>query len=246
MENILEREHLILTSECDAEGKLGIKNTFDLYMDLAALHAYRLGIGYYDMLAYRCYWVAVRTRVRFYDRPKLGERVETLTWPGKPGLAKMDRFYQLRQGERILSEGRTEWGVQDIDTGGVRRTKSYPYPFDLPTREERVCEEPFTLFRDADAEGKEQLCEYTVSSMDIDVGHHMNNVAYIRMLLSTFSTEELADMDISELEIAYRHACFEGETLRIYRWAEDDSRRFQVIRPDGGTAVQARLLCREK
>lgn len=239
MENFISRDYLVLTSFCDAEGKLGIRNTFDIYMDMAAIHAAHLGVSYYDMLEYRCYWVAVRTRVKFYDRPALGDDITAVTWPGKPGLAKMDRFYQLRKGDRVVSEGRTEWGVQDIDTGLVRRTSSYPYPVELPYREERVCAEPFSLFRDTDVGEENPPRLYTVGSMDIDVGRHMNNVAYIRMLLGLFSTEELAAMDISEVEIAYRRACFEGEELRIYQSSDGNALRFRVVRPDGETAAHA-------
>ena len=240
MDNILKRDYLVLTSLCDAEGKLGIRNIFDIYMDMAAVHAAHLGVSYYDMLAYRCFWVAVRTRVKIYDRPALADSITAVTWPGKPGLAKMDRFYRLMQGDRVVSEGRTEWGVQDIDTGMVRRTSSYPYPVDLPYREERVCAEPFTLFRDSvEGEDEGEPLTYTVSSADIDVGRHMNNVAYIRMLLGLFTTEELRKMEISEVEISYRRACFEGEELRIYRRRAEGALRFRVVRPDGETAAHA-------
>lgn len=244
VENTCSREYLILSSFCDAEGKLGISSIFDIYMDMASIHAEQLGVGYYDMLAYRCFWVAVRTRVRFYERPCLGADMNAVTWPGKAGLAKMDRYYQLWQGDKLLSEGRTEWGVQDFDTGGVRRTKSYPYPMELIPREDRVCAEPFSLFRDTDLGEEPPICSYTVGSMDIDMGRHMNNVAYIRMLLGTFSTAEQAEMDISEIEILYRHACFEGEVLSIYRCRSGCAWRFRVTRPNGETAAHALIRVR--
>ena len=158
MDNIWKKDYLILTSLCDAEGKLGIRSIFDIYMDMAAVHAAHLGVRYYDMLEKRCYWVAVRTRVRFTSRPRLGDTITAVTWPGKPGLAKSDRFYQLLTPEgRLLSEGRTEWAAQDIGTGAIRRTDSYGYPMGLQHREERVCKEPFTRFRDMDISGMEPV-----------------------------------------------------------------------------------------
>ena len=244
MENIWNREYIILSSFCDAEGKLGIRNIFDMYMDMAAIHAAHLGVSYYDMLERRCYWVAVRTRVKFYERPRLADTVMATTWPGKPGLAKSDRFYRITRDGKVLSEGRTEWAAQDIDTGAVRRTDSYGYPVELRHHEEKVCAEPFTRFRDMDTAGMEPVRIYTVDPMDIDVGRHMNNVAYIRMLLGTFSTEAQEDMDISEAEISYRRACFEGERLAVYRRREENVWSFQVVRPDGETAIHARFVLR--
>ena len=242
MDNRLRKDYTVLTSSCDAEGLLGLRNIFDICMDLAAEHAAELGVGYYDMLDKRCFWVAVRTRVRIYERPKLGSHITTETWPGKPGRAKSDRYYRLSADGRVLVEGRTEWGVQDLDTGAVRRTDSYGYPLELVHCEDRVCAEPFTRFRQQAPEEDEFVQTCRVRSMDIDVGRHMNNVAYIRMILNTFTVRELSRMNIRELEISYRQACYEGEELSIYRCREEDGWFFQVQKEDGETAVHARVL----
>ncbi len=245
MENYLKRDVLILSSFCDAEGKLGIRSIFDLCMDLAAEHAAKLGVSYYDMLAQRCYWVAVRTRIKLYRRPMLMAGIQAETWPGKPGLAKCDRFYRLSGDGEVLAEGRTEWAAQDVDTGVIRRSSSYGYPMELAHREEKLCAEPFTRFKDFEPSGGGAARRYTVGSMDIDLGRHMNNVAYIRMLLGTFTTEEQAAMDVSEVEISYRLGCYEGETLEIDRELREDGWYFQVRKENGEAAVHARLLLRK-
>lgn len=235
MDSILKKEKLVLSSDCDAEGQLGIRNIFDWIMDLAAEHAARLGVGYYEMLERGCFWVAVRTRVKIYRRPALGQAVQAETWPAKPALAKSDRFYRLLSDGETLVEARTEWTAQDLNTGAIRRTDSYGWP-DIETLPERVCGEAFTRFR-AVSEG--ETFSYTVGSMDIDTGRHMNNVAYIRMLLGLFSTAELAAMDIYEAEVSYRRACMEGERLTVRRVKEDGAWLFQVEKPDGEPAMQA-------
>lgn len=245
MDNFLKKDFIVLTSLCDAEGKLGIRNIFDICMDLASEHAARLGVSYYEMLERRCFWVAVRTRIKFYRRPMLMACVQAETWPGKPGIAKCDRFYRLSADGELLAEGRTEWAAQDVDTGMVRRSTSYGYPIDLVHRDEKVCAEVFTRFKDFKPADDSGTRHYTVGSMDIDLGRHMNNVAYIRMLLGTFTTEEQAGMDISEMEISYRLGCYEGEKLEINRELREDGWYFQVRKPDGETAVHARLLLRK-
>lgn len=244
MKEIWSEEFHVLSSDCDPQGRLSVRGVFDICMDIAGRHAAHLGVGYRDMLSRDCFWVAVRTRVRLYARPSLDEDFIVTTWPGKPGLAKSDRFYRLTQGDRVIAEGRTEWGAQDIRSGSVRRMDSFGFPAELPFLEERVCGEPFTRFRDADISATEPVRIYTVDPMDIDMGHHMNNVAYIRMLLGTFSAEEQESMDVSEVEISYRRACMEGDALRIYRWRDSDAIRFEVRRSDGETAVHALLRLR--
>lgn len=240
--NSWEREYTIFTSLCDHQGKLSLPSIFDIFMDLAAEHAARLGVGYYDMLARGCCWVAVRTRIRLLERPVLGDRITAVTWPARPALAKSDRFYRLVRDGKVLAEGRTEWAVRDLETGAVRRTDSYGFPKDLDFREERVCGAPFTRFRNMELLPEKLVRAYTVDPMDIDVGHHMNNVAYIRMLAGTFSTAEQDQKELSETEISYRLSCFEGEELRIYRQEEEDGWFFQVQKENGEVAAHARML----
>ncbi len=244
LENAIAHDYIASSSLCDAQGLLGVKSIFDICMDLASEHALRLGVGYADMSAHGCYWLAIRTRVRLYGRPAMDAAFTAETWPAKPGRVKHDRFYRFARGGEVFAEGRTEWAVQDVTTGAIVRKNTYGWPDDLVVREETVCAEPFTLFRDMTPPPEAPALTYAVSSMDIDLGGHMNNVAYIRMLLSSFTTAELAAMDVAELEISYRRACYEGETLTVLRRREAYGWLFQVVKPDGETAVHARLCLR--
>ncbi len=244
MENFFEKDYLVPSSAADPAGKLSIPGIFDLCMDLASEHAQRLGVGFADMAARRAYWVAVRTRVRLYDRPALMEQVRARTWPGKPGAVKCDRFYRLSRGDTVLAEGRTEWIGQNTDTGRVMKIGDFGYPTELDHLPEKVCQEPFTRFRDQPAE-EDRCMTYTVGSRDIDMGRHMNNVAYVRMLLGTFSVAELEAMDIAEAEVSYADACREGETLAVYRWRDGKDWRFLVQKTaDESAAVQMVLRLR--
>lgn len=236
MGNTLKKDIRVLSSLCDLEGRMGVYNVFNCFMDMAAEHAEHIGVGFYTMLEQRCYWVAVRTRVKFYERPAIMETIEGESWPFAPSLAKNDRFYRLMKDGRVLAEGRTEWAAQNMDTGRVMRCSEY-FPEGTDFRTDKVCEEPFTRFKPLAGEWEE--FSYTVSAMDIDTGCHMNNVMYIRMLLNTFCGEDLRAMDIGELEISYRRACLEGEGLTIRRVFREGAYWFDVVKPDGEIAVQA-------
>lgn len=242
--NVYEKEFSVQSSQVDAQGFMSVPGIFDLFMDMASSHAEELDVGFDAMHERRAYWVAVRTRVRFAgERPRLMETVTARTWPGKPAAVKCDRFYTVSQGDIVLVEGRTEWVGQNIDTGRVMKVGDYGYPLAMEHRTERVCDAPFTRFREQpDPAG---LClTYTVGSRDIDLGRHMNNVAYIRMLLGTFTVAELEAMDIAEAEVSYSMACREGETLSVYRRRDEEGWHFLVLKPDGTAAVQMILRLR--
>ena len=243
MREYLDKDEVLCTSKLDYRGQLKTAGLFDLFMDLAAQQAEDLGVGFHDMMAHRAFWLAVRTRVRIYRTPGYMDKVTVRTWPGAHGQVKFDRFYRLSMDGETLAEGRTEWAAQNVDTGRVMKPDDFGYPTDMEPLPERVCDGPFTRFREKPLE-ENRLCTYTVCSRDIDTGRHMNNVAYVRMLMGTFTLAELDRMDIAEVEIAYSAACREGEELTVYRRRDEEGWHFLVQKPDGSAAAQMALRLR--
>lgn len=234
----LTKELTILPSLCDSSAALGVPDTFALFMDIATEHACALGCGL-DVLSPRgLFWLTVRTRVRFFRRPKLFERVSLSTWPEMPGKLRTNRDYTIEQNGTLLAAGKTEWTVLDTASGRLHPMADVFSPGDasLPAP---VWDEPFTHMPD---EAMEEFACYTVQSTDIDLGGHMNNTAYIRALARLFSCETWQGMHIRELEIAYRAACYEGDTLVWQSRADGDTLLLRAALPDGKTIALARLV----
>ena len=82
---------------------------------------------------------------------------------------------------------------------------------------------------------------YTVRSIDTDYGRHMNNVAYIKAVEGLFSSKELDELKISELEIHYKNPCFEGETITFYIKKEEDFMKIKIVKEDGSTSALVRI-----
>ena len=237
MENRYTKEYTILPGACDSGAQLGIPDTFALFMDVATEHACALGCGV-DALGQRgLFWLTVRTRVRFHRRPKLLERVSVSTWPERPGKLRTDRDYTIEQDGESLAAGKTEWTVLDQHTGRLHPMEDVFAP-DFDFWPGVVWEEPFTHMRD---EEMEEFARYTVRSTDIDLGGHMNNVAYVRAIAGAFSCDEWQKMDIRELEIAFRAPCYEGDTL-VWQKRADDALSLRAALPNGKTIVLARIV----
>ena len=79
---------------------------------------------------------------------------------------------------------------------------------------------------------------------DIDMGRHVNNVVYIRLLLDCFPAKTLADGSIRSIEAHYASPCLEGETLGVYCRSEGDLCRMAVKHADGKPAVLAQVIFR--
>ncbi len=241
MQNSLSKSLKILPSQCDFSGSMKIDSLFDICQDMATEHAEVLGIGFTELSPRHMFWITAKTRMHIYRRPKMLEELDLFTWPEKAERIRCNRDYQIRVGEEMVAEGKTQWAVLETDTGKLHMVTDV-YPKDLITREETVFEEPFARISEK-FEG-DPIATYTVRSTDIDMGGHMNNVAYIRAVLSCFSTQELAEMDITDMEIHYKVSCFEGNVISIYRRDTDTGMELKGTLPDGKTSFLVKIMTR--
>lgn len=239
MESRYERQVLVPLSLCDRTARLSTEGAFALFMDIAAEHAEFLGLGGAAMAARHRFWLTVRTRVRFFRCPALLEPVTAATWPGKPEKVRCERYYTLRSGDELLADGKTEWAVMDTDTKGICTLEGL-YPPELTLPDETAGGGPFVRMRDAFDEAESARC--LVRSTDIDLGGHMNNAAYVRALMGTFSSEERRALDIREMEVCFRAPCYEGETLSVRRRRTGAGTEIAMFRPEGKPALLARIL----
>ena len=230
---------MIGTSLCGADGKMSIPSTFAVFQDIASEHAEIMGIGFEAMQENHAFWVIVRTRVHFYKQPAIADRVEIETWPLQHGNVRCDRCYRITKSGELMTEGRTEWCVMNTDTGAACRLEGVFRP-DIEYCDERLLDTPYARFRH-DFSEENLASRYTVRTSDVDMGRHMNNVAYLRALTDAFSVAELEEMQVSEMEIMYLSPCFEADTLDIMRRRTDYGYEFGVRRSDGRYAALALL-----
>lgn len=232
-------------SMCDASGKLGLWNAFALFQDAASEHAETLGVGLADMTARKSFWLTVRTRVHFYKRPGIMREVEISTWPAAPGNTRADRSYRIVCGGETLLEGRTEWCVYDTEKGAVKPMSEAGFIDGLEYLEETALPAPYARFKHNFSD-EDCALKYAVRTTDVDMGRHMNNVAYLRAIIDSFTVAELEAMEVSEMEILFCMPCFEGEQLDILRRKTDFGWEFGVRRPDGRYAALALMRAGEK
>lgn len=225
----------ILPSVCDSTARLGIPNTFALFMDMATVHAEMLGCGAGAMMSRGLFWLTVRTKIRFHRLPRLMEEVTAATWPGVPGKFKVMRYYTLHGGGELLAEGKTEWAISDLKTGKLQPSDGV-YPPGLEIDETKAVDEPFVRITD-DFSPEEERGTYLVRSTDIDLGGHMNNAAYVRAAIGMFSAQELKELRISDVDVCFRAPCYEGERLSVRTRQADGALDLGMLRPDGKTAL---------
>ena len=234
MEERLTQEMTIAAGVCDSTGRLGMWETFLLYMNAACSHADMLGCGLNDMREKGLLWVAVRNMVRFIRRPAMGEKVNLTTWPVVPGRASSERDYMIRDKQgNIISLGRTEWTVVDRQKGRII-SPGKVFSDDIEFSSETTDLPPFTRFR-IDPSLFRSLGSYRVRSTDCDVGGHMNNVAYVRMMCSALSTREWKELSPDIMEAYYVSQMHEDDGMELYIAEESGRAVFRADSQEGKT-----------
>ena len=242
MEHTFTKDLVVDPSICDATGSLGHVNIFALFQDIASEHAEQIGVGGAAMTARDVFWLTVHTRVQFFGKAYMMQNITASTWPGicKPNDRRCFRYYRLMRKDRVIAQGKTEWAIINTKTGRLCPISDSGFPEDFPYAEETVCAEPPTRFPDDFIE-EDLAYIHVVRASDTDFGGHMNNVAYVRVLLDSFSAKEIACMAIHELEIHFSTPCYEGDQLTVYRKKTDGGYRLGVKKEDGKAAALAEL-----
>ncbi len=229
----------IRASMCDHNGCLSAPAVFALFMDLASEHGSAIQLGMHELSAKGLFWLTVKTRIRFHRAPSMLDTVTADTWPEKPGRIRCNRYYVLRDGDEVLAEGKTEWAIIDMASGKLQKL-SEVYPGDLNHLPDVVCPGAYARIPENFSDCPE-IGTYTVRSTDIDLGQHMNNSAYVRVMFGAFSCAQTDAMHLQEAEVSFRSPCFEGDTLSIRTRPADNGMDVGMVRADGTTAIAARL-----
>lgn len=226
MESIYQRELMIDPSMTDIRAQLACHKAFMLFMDIAAEHAERLGIGTKLIQERKLFWLTVKTRLCFKRRPFQAETVTFSTWPETPDQMRCVRSYSATANGQTLITGKTQWAVMNMATGKLHPVADV-FPEGLayhPT----ACPEEFASIT-ADFDNAEDIWEYTVRSTDIDLGRHMNNTAYIRAVFDTFTNRQLQELLIEAIDVVFLSPCAEGDKLTIQKVAEDDRIKVRIM-----------------
>ena len=236
----LKKNIILPPSLCDETGRLSIPGFFSVFMDLASEHAHNLKVGGDDLLKNGLFWIIVKTKLKIYDRPEMFCGLTLNTWPEAPERVKCNRYYRISDAESLLAEGKSEWAVIGINDGKIHRI-SEVMPDDISYSDEKACDAPYATLQE-NLTDFENLGPYTVRSTDIDIGNHMNNVAYVRAMLSLFTCDDPARTNVTEADISFKSPSYENEVLEVKIRRSGCSTEIRMIKENGKTAAAARLV----
>lgn len=240
MESFLQKDVTLLTSHCDHTSHLGIYNSLCLVMDLATEHGAKIGLGADRLAQHGLFWVIARARIDFIRRPACLETVSLKTWPAAPKSFKCLRYASISDLSGVAVTARTEWAMLSRETGRPEKVAQV-YPTELVHLEDTLSDAPSARF-DNDLQSHREIAIHRVGSQDIDLSMHMNNTAYLRAMLNAIPTSELSAMNVSAIDIQFKHQTYEGELLSVRRCDKDGVIDLSLLKEDGLPTALLRIF----
>ncbi|MEM9597127.1 MAG: acyl-ACP thioesterase domain-containing protein [Acidobacteriota bacterium] len=203
--------------EIDPGGVLTLPSLCDYLQEAAGRHAGELGVSVEQLLEQGLTWFLSKLHVRIGSWPRLGETLEVRTWP-----AELGRPFAIRD-FRLLSDG-VEVGVASsswllMDTAALRPVRRPPDWLRRlhPDPPRRALADTFRRLpslggggSDVDPAGGPGL---SIRRDDLDLNGHVNNSAYVRLLVEGLPESTWTLRRMSELEIEYRAEAHLGDRV---------------------------------
>ena len=238
MKNYYATEQRITAAFSDRRCELGVYHASQLFQDAFTEFLSQYGCDTPSMSkSHGAVWAIARSKISYEEIPFWGDTVRIKAFPVKISSVTIHLNVLVESLEgKPLVRCRQELCAMDVTDHSLRRVDTTPFPMglevlppvlDTPFRRKKVSLEESCL-----------VCHHVVHSTDTDFNGHMNNVAYVRLLLDTFPSSFWDAHLVREFDIHYAAESREGEELQVYRKQAGDEVDFQ-IKADGRSLVKA-------
>lgn len=176
-------------------------------------------------------WVVSKTKVKFFKIPVWNEDIDTKGYIIKHRSVRIEteNAYRYINGDLAFVVNQ-ELCVIDINSRKLRSIDSDIFPDDIELKES-VVNTGYLKLND-DFSEDDFYYEQEAFLPDIDNSKHVNNIAYIRYILNTLSSDFYDKIKLKDFEIHYINEAKEKQKLKIYKKQFDDEIRFLIKESD--------------
>ena len=217
-------------SEIDEQGQLTITSIMNYLQDCATFHGEDVGLGVEYHTARHHAWMMASYEILVYELPKLGDRIEVMTWPycfrGPYGF----RCFEIRSPEgKLYVQADSQWFL--YDTVEKRPVKVTPEDcagyqaegdqrLDMPPFERKITAGPGTEWIPAEP--------VVIGRHHLDTNHHVNNAQYIEIAREAAETALAGQISGREgtparLDAQFRKMALLGDTVYPFLHIEGDA-----------------------
>ncbi len=231
----LSKTYHIRSYECNKAGFLRIRTLFNLFQDMADIHAEKFGFGASFCAQNNLAWVGSAYHVKIQNRPRWNDEVILETWPSGKSYVTAMRDFDLRSttGDPLIA-ATSQWVL--LNRENMRPTAIQKYLPEIPCDAEHVMNSDFKKIPTVTQ--PQYTCSFAVRQDDIDLNQHVNNAVYPVWAMEVFPASFHETHRLTELEIQFKKPSFFGETISVSAELNDEQNALVTISgPDGDRAL---------
>lgn len=216
MKNVHTEKYLTNDVEVDVNEKLSTTDILKLLQRVTFAHSKLIGLDHQTMIDRdNAFWVITKMKYVLNHPISADHKITLKTWTHAPQAVRFLRDLQIKEKNKVLVKGRSEWCCLDYATRGLRRSSSIKYP-NLDMIETKVNNIAFSNFK-IDFSETDYVYTKTIMPTDIDVNLHTNNLKYNVMALDALTLQDLQNNNIKEYEIHFVNESKIGDEIKIYK-----------------------------
>lgn len=226
------KEFKVNYTQTDSNLKLSLINSVSLIQDSMTEYFESLGSDNIKIKKEdNALWVVTKTKINFFKIPIWNDDIVTNGYIVKNKNIRVETENTFKYSNGDLSfVTNQELCVIDVDTRKLRKIDTISFPKEIEIRDSVVNTEYLKL---NDEFSENDFCyEQEALLSDIDYSKHVNNIAYVRYLLNTLSSEFFDKIVLKDFEIHYISESKERQKLRIYKKQFSNEIRFLVKESD--------------
>lgn len=207
-----QKEYEISSYECNRFGQLRLRSLFNLFQDVADIHADIMGVGFHFCEPRQIGWIGGYYHLRIYKLPSWTQKVILSTWPSKStGVTGIREFKLTDEKGEILIGATSQWVL--VDTLKHRPISVQKNIGNYDLIEERCIESSFEKI--LNLTDVSMSCSQIIREDDIDINQHVNNAVYPCWVLDSVPYELLKTYDIKELQIQFKQSAQKGDVIVV-------------------------------
>lgn len=217
------------SAECDRNNQIRLRSLFNLFQDIADLHAEKLGLGYNFCVENFMTWVGTNYHIKINQLPVRDEEFILKTWPtASSGITAIRDFELVNKEGKGLIQASSSWAL--IDLNRKRPVSIQKYMGDLTLLSERAIEgdlKKIDLPEIFDTSFNE-----VIRLDDIDINQHVNNAVYPSFLMDGLEETFIKENHLTELWLQFKKSASIENKVAISSKIIDNASYHLVYNPD--------------
>ena len=237
-------DYFVRASDTDMSYTAGLPFYFDAMQEIGGEHAAGMGIAISDLMAEKNWtWVITRTRVTFHHHDVWRDTLKLESWAQEGFKLHCPRVVRGYGNDGSLSfEAMTLWAIIDLNRNRPLRPSELGDVLKAPS-DYWMNPDIGKLLKFDNAEIIERwpLHKPVPTYYDIDYNRHINNVVYVRWLVSAMDEDFLREYVPKIVDVQWEHQTFRNDNVIVETGVVSRNREsaelVHCIRKDDGTIL---------